>query len=401
MHNQFFNFLIINLNSIWIYFYLFFFFRYFHSIIYIFIYFILTNIYFILSMSNIAKLEFTALDISGKNYLSWILDAEIHLDAKGLGDTIKQGNQASNQDRAKAMIFLRHHIHEGLKSEYLTVKDPLVLWNNLKERYDHQKTVILPKARYDWLHLRLQDFKSVSEYNSALFRISSQLILCGEKITDHDKLEKTFSTFHASNVVLQQQYRERGFKKYSELISCLLVAEQNNELLMRNHEARPTGSAPFPEANGSQAHLNKSVAFPEANAISYGQRQEHNRRGRGRGRNKSRGNRNSNRGGYRNTPYTKNGRNNERRQDNPPSNDICHRCGGKGHWVRTCRTPRHLVDLYQASLKNGGKHIETNFAFNDGLDDKAIDVTHLDVADFFSDPNENIDHLIGNGNPNA
>ena len=82
-----------------------------------------------------------------------------------------------------------------------------------------------------------------------MFRISSQLKLCGEKVTDEDMLEKTFSTFHASNLLLQQQYREKGFKKYSQLISCLLVAEQNNELLMKNHEARPTGSAPFPEVN--------------------------------------------------------------------------------------------------------------------------------------------------------
>ena len=80
---------------------------------------------------------------------------------------------ASLQDRAKALIFLRHHLDESLKNEYLTVKDPLVLWQSLKDRYDHQKTVILPKARYDWLHLRLQDFKFVSEYNSALFEISS------------------------------------------------------------------------------------------------------------------------------------------------------------------------------------------------------------------------------------
>ena len=46
-------------------------------------------------MSNLTKLEFVTLDISGKNYLSWILDAEIHLDAMNLGATIKKGNQAS------------------------------------------------------------------------------------------------------------------------------------------------------------------------------------------------------------------------------------------------------------------------------------------------------------------
>ena len=67
-----------------------------------------------------------ALDISGKNYLSWILDAEIHLDAMNLGVTIKEGNQASLQDRTKTLIFLRHHLHESLKNEYLTVKDLLL-----------------------------------------------------------------------------------------------------------------------------------------------------------------------------------------------------------------------------------------------------------------------------------
>ena len=153
-------------------------------------------------MANLAKLEFVALDITGKNYLSSILDAEIHLEANDLGETIKDGNNASNQDKAKAMIFLRHHLHEGLKAKYLTIKDSLVLWNNLKERYDHQKTVILPKARYDWMHLRLQDYKTVSEYNSAMFRISSQLKLFGEKVTDENMLEKTFSTFHVSNLLL-------------------------------------------------------------------------------------------------------------------------------------------------------------------------------------------------------
>ncbi|XP_039126940.1 uncharacterized protein LOC120263097 [Dioscorea cayenensis subsp. rotundata] len=213
-------------------------------------------------MSNLAKLDFVTLDISVKNYLSWVFDAEIHLNANGLGQTIKDGNQESLQNSAKAMIFLRHHLHEDLKIEYLTVKDPLELWKNLEERYNHQKMVILPKARYDWMHLRLQDFKIVSEYNSIIFRISSQLKLCGERIVDSDMLEKTFSTFHASNMLLQQQYQEKGFTKYSDLISCLLVAEQNNELLMKNHKSCSIGSAPFPEVN----------------AITY----ENSKRGRGR-----------------------------------------------------------------------------------------------------------------------
>ena len=78
-------------------------------------------------MSNLTKLKFVALDISRKNSLSWIIDVEIHLDAMNLGATIKEGNQASLQDCAKTLIFLHHHLHEGLKNEYLTVKDLFTL----------------------------------------------------------------------------------------------------------------------------------------------------------------------------------------------------------------------------------------------------------------------------------
>ena len=41
-------------------------------------------------MSNLAKLEFVALDILGNNYLSWVLDAEIHLDAMNLEIPLKK-----------------------------------------------------------------------------------------------------------------------------------------------------------------------------------------------------------------------------------------------------------------------------------------------------------------------
>ncbi|GKB11968.1 hypothetical protein Tco_0845891 [Tanacetum coccineum] len=141
---------------------------------------------------KLENLAILTLDVSGKNYMSWRLEAETYLHAHGLGDTIQAGKVTTSMQKAKALMFIRHHLHVDLKIEYLTVKDPLVLWDKLKDRFDHQKTVILPKAP----------------------TISSQ-----------------------------------RFHKILLLISCLLVAEQNNELLMKNHETRPTGSAPLPEAN--------------------------------------------------------------------------------------------------------------------------------------------------------
>ena len=52
-----------------------------------------------------------------------------------------------------------------------------------------------------------------------------------------------------------------------------------------------------------------------------------------------------------------------------PSNgheNKCYRSGMEGHWSHTCRTPKHLVDLYQASIKEKEKGIETNFAKHNG-----------------------------------
>ena len=105
---------------------------------------------------------------------------EIHLNAMGLGKTIVEENDATEQEKAKFIMIIRHHIQEGLKNEYMTIKDPLELWTNLKERYDHQKSVVFPKAQHDWIHLRFQDFKSVSDYNSAMFKIVPRLKLCRE-----------------------------------------------------------------------------------------------------------------------------------------------------------------------------------------------------------------------------
>ena len=78
-------------------------------------------------MANLAKLESVALDISKDNYLSWALDAKIHLSTKALAETIVEPNECSAQEKAKAMIFIRHHLYEYLNMEYLTVKDLAIL----------------------------------------------------------------------------------------------------------------------------------------------------------------------------------------------------------------------------------------------------------------------------------
>jgi hypothetical protein len=78
-------------------------------------------------------------------------------------------------------------------------------------------------------------------------------------------------------------------------------------------------------------------------------------------------------------------------------------CGMKGHWSCTCRTPKHLVDLYLASIKKKEKGIEMNFANHSDLVDPLVffdilngeGIIHLDVSNFFVDSNRKTYFLIG------
>ena len=193
-------------------------------------------------MSDITNREFSELALDGSNYLTWAFDVETHLTSFNLSETIVPDSECSSTHKAKALIFLRHHLIQDLKNEYLTKKYPLILWQSLKNRFYQQTNIILPQAQHDWLNLRSQDFKYVTEYNSALHHIISQLKLCKQNIIDIELREKTLSIFHASNLVLQQQHMAKNHATHSELIYVLLVAEKHNQLLMKNHNARPFSS---------------------------------------------------------------------------------------------------------------------------------------------------------------
>ncbi|GAV90738.1 LOW QUALITY PROTEIN: hypothetical protein CFOL_v3_34142, partial [Cephalotus follicularis] len=90
-----------------------------------------------------------------------------------------------------------------------------------------------------------------------------------------------------------------------------------------NHDSRPTGSASLPEVNATSSHF----------------------RGRGRGQQRQK--------------WLDPGQSSNAGQAKSKKGN-CNRCGMEDHW-RACRTAKHWVDLYQASLKDKGKQIETNF----------------------------------------
>ncbi|KAM1261891.1 hypothetical protein ACFX15_026649 [Malus domestica] len=77
-------------------------------------------------MSNLNKLNFTALEVSGRNYLKWVQDVKLHFIAKNLRPAIEDetDNPVGEAEKATTMIFIRRHIHDLLQIEYLAQEDP-------------------------------------------------------------------------------------------------------------------------------------------------------------------------------------------------------------------------------------------------------------------------------------
>ncbi|KAF2929463.1 hypothetical protein DAI22_05g059300 [Oryza sativa Japonica Group] len=284
-------------------------------------------------MTDIAKRDFAELAVSGKNYLTWALDAKIMLGAKKLLNCIQDptiatsaggvNNLPTSAEKNQALHFLRHHLNTTLKNEYMTEEDPKVLWDSLKDRYGHQ--------------------------------------LCGEKITDADMIDKTLSTFHANHVNIQRQYRQAKYEKYSELVSMLIEAQGEDETLVENHTSRPTGSS----------------AAPEANASSFKKGKNQNNQNKGKNFWKNGGKVNK-------TSFKKKGNQNSKSKKGSTSGEygkqdqVCFKCGTRGHWSRICRTPKHLIELYQEKHRKKKSEHESHFTVEIQHSEEKMAAMHID-----------------------
>ena len=100
-------------------------------------------------MTRISNRDFEILDISVQRYFEWRVDAMTYLKAQSLDHALMQDGNPTCTEQAKALVYLKHHIHEDLKSEHFLIKDPKELWEHLKNKFENLQHIIAPRAHHE------------------------------------------------------------------------------------------------------------------------------------------------------------------------------------------------------------------------------------------------------------
>jgi hypothetical protein len=177
------------------------------------------------------------------------------------------------------------------------------------------------------LLIHLHDFKSIEDYNHAIYKVCTKLRFCEKEPSEEDKIEKTLQTILPSDWVLHHQYRVRNYQHYADLIRDLLQAEKHDELTIKNHHQHCVGAAPLPEIhhNEKKASASKDLT-PKKNGRSARRR------------------RNSQKNRKLSKSMKKDG------ASSKGNNVQCKACRTFKHTSDKCRTHKHIVALYQKSL---------------------------------------------------
>ncbi|XP_021767865.1 uncharacterized protein LOC110732256 [Chenopodium quinoa] len=140
-------------------------------------------------------------------------------------------------------------------------------------------------------------------------------------------------------------------------MSVLLVAEQNSDLLLKNHNLRPLGLWPLIMRQMQQVlihprqilheEVDVEITMVVEEAVEIIADEAEDMKGQLSGSHKQ-------------TPSK--------------GKDTCYRFGMTRHWGRTCRKAKHLVDLYQASVKGKEKNAEANYVNEENAPCPTLDV---------------------------
>jgi ribosomal protein L15 len=259
------------------------------------------------------------------NYTEWSLVMKVNLQAAGLWEIIETGEGEYRDDRAALAALLRavpQDMHTGLATKE-TAKEAWEAIREVRVGVERVKEANAEQLRREFSNLRFKPGESVEEFSLRLNTLAHQLRSLGDMVTEKEVVKRLL---HSVPESLEQV--AISIETLLDL-SKISIEEATGRLRAVEQRKKP---APVRDDAGrlllTEEEWRVRLNNQEARGSSSSGGRGGSSRGRGRGGGRGRGDSHARSHKGKGEPSNKFG---------PKPDDVCNRCGKKGHWARECR----------------------------------------------------------------
>ncbi|TPX30019.1 DNA-directed DNA polymerase [Synchytrium microbalum] len=253
-------------------------------------------------------------------------------------------DEQAMKDTAFSILWATTHTHHHRGH---IDASPKAFWDALKNNFEMISKATAPMTKKNWEDIKIKDFDRIISYNQAIQRVKAELAALPEPpehlYSDAALLLKTFDGFpDGSDIFRRLLEGNSNYNTYAKVISYLVTCESQSNTHGQDVFGRPL--KPKGPTTADTRTTDEKGKAPPATFATDGRG-----RGRGRGRGPGRGKRGQ-RGNYRSRGRgdSQRGRGrggHSRGNSSSPgrrdiSQDLCYKCGVKGHHKNACPSHR-------------------------------------------------------------
>lgn len=293
------------------------------------------------------------------------------------------------RQKTRAMRIMIGTVKDSILPHIMRIKDPRQMWNKLRSLYESKSTNRRLALKSQLYNLRMTEKQSVEEHLRNISTLVAQLANIDAIIPDEDLIDRilmslpdswadfcgqvstretpiTFIELEA--LLLQEDGRRSRFKNRSQVEEALIVEGGSNKSNRRGGKG-VHGSSRI----GNYRSSGTTVADNRRQSAATGGRPASSS-----GKVTSSGSFNANGRGSNRSHISNQGRSSNTSR-NPPTQGVCHKCGGKDHWANKCEITNleekireiRLANNYQGSSwkKSSQAHIAEAESHEDTVED--------------------------------
>ncbi|KAJ3116729.1 hypothetical protein HK098_006511 [Nowakowskiella sp. JEL0407] len=237
---------------------------------------------------------FTPLQLGGKNFAQWIVNADNYIASKKWEQYIRTETRDANGTLITSMInitetnqaeaaevrrFLLGHIERDLTLEYTVETHPAKIWKDILKLGKVVAGVAASENAVErWNRLKFSNYKDVNDYHREMLKITADLKRSGNGTicTEELRIRKTLRTFPPDRHAYSDTLTTVNYETYHDLYLALLDNQNSHALESTQAQASiSTTSAVTSRSDVTNFNQSRQDSRPQFEPCSICNRRNH------------------------------------------------------------------------------------------------------------------------------